>query len=95
MDKQKIIEELASYPAGTVFRIEWDRNNGELTANYLFFGFEEGKPTLKKYENGRTLKEYKTDAVFDMLNPSLFIKGISIVGALSVKSLETLFNPEP
>jgi len=45
--------------------------------------------------SGIEITEYKTDAVFDMLNPSLFIKGISIVGALSVKSLETLFKPEP
>ena len=91
--EKELFDKLRSYESGTVIDLSWSRGNGDLSAYYLFFGIVEGKPILKRYEEGRTLEQYENDAVFDILNPDLFVKKIIVDASKSAKSLDTLFKP--
>jgi len=70
MDKQKISRNLESYPMGIAVNLTWNRGNGNLNRDYLYFGksFFDNSLMLMDYENFQ-----KGSAVFLILKIKIFL----------------------
>lgn len=87
MEREEITKNIGFYPVGTVFNISWDRGNGELSDDYVFLGFEREIPVLKKYEEKKNLESYSKISAFDIFNPDLLIKDLTVIAYKSIESL--------
>ena len=80
MEYEEFVRKLEFYPIGTVINMTWDRGNGKLSGDYVYFEKEDEKPILRRYEETRkSLDDYAGDVAFDISNPVLSIIDISII----------------
>ena len=86
MEYKELVRKLGEYDKGTVLNITWDRGNGKLSADYVYFGRnDEGKPILKRHEEGRTLENYVDVVSFDISNPVLNIFAVNVIAHKSAE----------
>jgi len=86
MEYEEIVRKLEDYPVGTVLNITWDRGNGKLSADYVYFGRnDEGAPILKRHEKGRTLENYVNVVSFDISNPDFDVIGVNVIAHKSIE----------
>ena len=86
MEYEEFVRNLEFYPIGTVINMAWDRGNGKLSGDYVYFGKEDGKPILRRYEETRkSLEDYAGDVAFDISDHALSIIDISVILHKSVK----------
>ena len=81
MKEEEILKKFRNFSCetGTIFTISWDRGNGLLKEDFVYFESKDNDvPILKRYEKGKSLNEYVENAHFDILNPALKITDISI-----------------
>ena len=87
MNKQEITRKLELYPRGIIVRLNWNRLNGNLERDYIYFGnnFFDGTPMLLDYEGFE-----KNHAIFfDLQNPEIVINDLAVT---TNNSLERLIN---
>lgn len=90
MEYEELVRKLEDCSIGTVMNITWDRGNGELSRDYVYFGKEDGQPILKRYDKSRkSLEEYShRDANFDISNPALNITDVRVIPHKSVEPID-------